>query len=522
MTQSDAVRGRRALPRTVGVAVCALALSAACAVGIPQAGAAPAPPPLRPGIAWTACAPASDPFVQCGTVPVPLDWNSPDGPQIQLAVSRRTASKPQERIGSMLVNPGGPGQSGVDLVADGGSDFDAWGGGRFDIVGWDPRGTNRSSPVECFASDADRDRFWAGVTLPGTDVESAAYQQRTVELARRCGEVSGQLLNHISTADTARDLEALRVAVGDPKLTYVGLSYGSMIGQTYANLFPDHVRAMMLDGIVDAVEHTAGAEARTAADVGHTDEVFARFRAVCQSAGPAGCALARGPETVDQRVARVFDAARRAPIPAPHADPPGELSYGDLLTSTFTPLRIPELWPQFARDLDAAANGDASGLETSARQYLSPAGFASGTNSAAISCLDGPARASSTQWPQAIGDFTGVSTLWGPVLGWLLWAPCASGWPGHSDDRYAGPWNARTATPILLINNRWDPATGIRNAQTAEGRLGNAVLLTSDGYGHPTYQDPSRCVDEYRVRYLVDLVTPPRGTVCQPNTPPFP
>lgn len=130
----------------------------------------------------------------------------------------------------MFMNPGGPGQNGVQLVRDGGTDFDAWGGGRFDVVGWDPRGMNDSSPVKCFTSKAAEARFWEGVSIPSTPAESAAYQRKAVELAQRCGEVSGELLSHISTADTACDLDALRKLVGDRTLTYVGLSYGSMIG----------------------------------------------------------------------------------------------------------------------------------------------------------------------------------------------------------------------------------------------------------------------------------------------------
>jgi pimeloyl-ACP methyl ester carboxylesterase len=295
-----------------------------------------------------------------------------------------------------------------------------------------------------------------------------------------------------------------------------------MIGQTYANLFPVRVRAMMLDGLVDPVKHTASAESRTGNDASFADEAFAQFRKLCQAAGPAGCALARPGESVAERVARLFDAARRAPIPAPHADPPGALSYSDLLISTFNPLRLPSTWPQFAKDLDAALAGDASALETSARVMLTPAGFAGATTSSAISCADGPARLPSTAWPKAIADFTDSGTLWGSVQGWWLWAPCASNWPGRSDDRYTGPWNAETKTPILLINARYDPATGYGNAQVAEKRLGNAVLLTMNGYGHPSYQQPSKCVDDARERYLVDLVTPPKGTVSEPDPPPFP
>jgi pimeloyl-ACP methyl ester carboxylesterase len=170
--------------------------------------------------------------LECAKVPVPLDWDRPNGKKIELSVIRYLASRPQDRIGSMFVNPGGRGQSGVELVRGSGADFDAWGGGRFDVVGWDPRGTNDSSPVKCFTSSADQARFWEGESIPFTRAESVAYQRKTVELARRCGELSGELLSHITTADTARDLDTLRKLVGDRKLTYVGLSYGSSASPT--------------------------------------------------------------------------------------------------------------------------------------------------------------------------------------------------------------------------------------------------------------------------------------------------
>src|SRR3954469_13841704 len=309
----------RAIIRSVVVAVCGVAMTAVGAVNTAQAG--PSPDPAAPeaaGIAGTGGEPpfADDDQLQCGKLSAPLDWDRPNGEHIDLAVIRHLASRPQERIGSVFLNPGGPGASGVTVVGESWADFDQWGGGRFDVVGWDPRGTNASSPVNCFRSDAERDQFWAGVSIPTTTAESQAYQRKTVELARRCGEVGGDLLNHISTADTARDLDALRQAVGDRKLTYIGLSYGTMIGQTYANLFPDRVRAMMLDGLIDPVKYTASAESRTVNAVAFADEAFAQFRTLCQAAGPDGCALARPGESVDKRVAQLFDAARLAPIPA--------------------------------------------------------------------------------------------------------------------------------------------------------------------------------------------------------------
>jgi pimeloyl-ACP methyl ester carboxylesterase len=498
------------------IAICAL-VAAALPLAPPANAARLGAAARQAGIAWKSCGQ----LLQCAQVSVPLNWHRPGGTHIKLAVIRRLASDQKHLIGSMFVNPGGPGESGVDLVRSpaSGRDLLAWGGGRFNVVGWDPRGTNGSDPVRCFTSHASEARFWRGVEIPTTPAQSQAYERKAIELARRCGQVSGQLLDNISTEDTARDLNYLRQLVGDRALTYVGLSYGTFLGQTYANLFPTRVRAMMLDGVVDQTAWAKSAEARLAVSVSTADDVFARFVKLCQAAGPARCALARHSETVAQRVASLFRHARRAPIPAPHADPPGVLSYGDLLLTTFQPLRSPPTWPQYARELDAAASGDASALEMAARQMRTPAAFSKATTSATIQCLDGPASEPVSAWPGVVGHLTHLSTLWGPVLGWWNWAPCAANWPGHATERYTGPWNAKTKTPILLVNNLYDPASGYPSAERAERVLGNAVLLTVDSYGHPSYALPSACADKWRVRYLVNLVTPPPGTVCAARLP---
>lgn len=451
---------------------------------------------------------------------MPLDWDQPDGRTISLSVIRHLASKPRQRIGSMFVNPGGPGGSGVDLVRGNGTALDAWGDGRFDVVSWDPRGTNASTPVRCFRSKRSEAGFWHGAAIPTTRADSERFRRRTAALARRCGEVSGWLLPHISTADTARDLDHLRGLVGDRKLTYVGLSYGTYLGQTYANMFPGRVRAMLLDGVVDPVRYSKGAEARSAGGVSSSDEVFASFLSLCDRAGPERCALARRSRPAAERVRRLFARLRHAPIPAPRARPPGELSYGDLLLSQFSPMRSPALWPQDARDLDAALAGDGSALETEARAWLTPGGWSAATTSAAVSCADAPALRGSRSWPQVIRRLNRVSRLQGRVIGWWLWAPCAS-WPVRGQDSYRGPWSARTANPILLIGTRHDPNTAYANARRSERLLGNAVLLTHDGYGHLSLQDPSACVEKARVRYLVALVTPPRRTVCRSDKQPF-
>lgn len=517
-------------PSCATIAVAIAVLAAVCFVAFsPGAAGAAAPASSFAGggvgdpIAWAACDPPGV-DLQCARIKVPLDWNEPNGRTISLALIRHLASKPAQRIGTLFFNPGGPGLSGVETVQGDPTGIDALGGGRFDVVSWDPRGTNASTRVQCFRDPRSEAIFWAGVSIPSTNAESERFARKSVDLAERCGEVSGWLLPHISTADTVRDLDHLRGLLGEEKLTYVGFSYGTLIGQTYANLFPDRVRAMLLNGIVDAPANTEGAEARSASDASSADEVFEQFLKLCEKAGPKRCALAGGGETAAERVGRLFAQVKRATIPAPGASPPllspQELSYGDLLLSQFEPLRAPARWPANAAALAAALGGDASALTTGASPMTSPASWAGWTTSSAISCADAPARQSIRDWPQVIGGFERISRLQGRVQGWGRWAACAS-WPVRGEDNYRGPWGAKTPNPILLINQRYDPNTGYANAVHAEQYLGNAVLLTQEGYGHLSFQDPSVCVNKAMVDYLVDLITPPKGTFCESEHKPF-
>ncbi len=484
-----------------------IAISAALAQGGNAAAA--------PGIDWKHCGPR----LQCARVRVPLNWSRPDGRQIELKVARRLASRPDRRIGTLFASPGGPGESGFDLVAGSGAELDGIGQGRFDIVGFDPRGTNGSTRIRCFRSHQDLVRFWRGTKIPETTAESKAFNRKAAELAHRCGKVSGALLRHVSTADSARDLDYLRRLLGLRRISFLGLSYGTYLGETYANLFPGRVRAMVLDGVVDPVSWAKGAEARLAAGVFPSDEVFERFESLCRAAGPTRCALAaRGPVKagIEQLMARL----RQGPIPAPTADPPGRLSYGDLLLSLFEPLRSPEEWPQLAEELEAAESGNGSALAQRARPMRSPRAWSVVTTSAAIQCADGPAHRSPAEWPRVIDRLEAISSLQGAVQGWWEWAPCAS-WPVRDTSRYAGPWNAKTRNPILLIGTRHDPNTGYANARRAARLLGDAVLLTHDGYGHLSFKDPSACVERAETAYLVHLAVPRRGTVCPSDHRPF-
>ena len=278
-------------------------------------------------ISWTGCGTQ----LECARVSVPLDWAQHGGRTITLSVIRHLASHPGQRIGSLFVNPGGPGDSGVAAVAEQGGALDAITGGRFDIVGWDPRGSGGSTPVSCFASSAEREAFWQGMPVPTTRQDEQRYLAKSVALAQRCGARNGDLLAHISTADTARDLDYLRGLVGDSRLTFYGQSTGSFLGETYANLFPHRVRAMALDGVEDPVSYAADLATLLASILTSTDQVFHEFLALCERVGPASCALA-GHGPVEKRVEAMLQQLRHHPIPAPSAEPPGELTYGEALT----------------------------------------------------------------------------------------------------------------------------------------------------------------------------------------------
>jgi pimeloyl-ACP methyl ester carboxylesterase len=457
--------------------------------------------------------------LRCARVQVPLDWEHPRGPRITIAVIRHGASRPDRRIGSLFVNGGGATGS-VELVRSEGGRLDRLGQGRFDVIGWALRGGAGAEPmVRCFVDQRSRERFWDGLSIPTTHAQSLAFLPKTVGYARRCRARAGRLLAHVSTTDDARDLDLLRRLLGDRQLSYWAVSYGTFLGETYANMFPGRVRAMALDGLVDPRIVVRGAEARFSNTVANMDRGLGAFELACQRAGSARCALA-GRGAVARRVTGLLARLRRAPIPAPTASPPGPLSYGDLSAALFASLTNPDVWPQLAHDLEQAANGDGSALASLARAVLAGTRSAAGDPPTAITCTDSPAREGPSAWPRVIARLNRVSHVGGPFVGWSNWAPCAS-WPVHSTDRYTGPWNAHTKNPVLVIGTTLDPATPYANARRVADLLGNAILLTHDGYGHTSEADPSHCVVRVTSNYLVHLISPAKGTVCPSDHQPF-
>jgi pimeloyl-ACP methyl ester carboxylesterase len=495
--------------RVVLVSVCALAsLSAILVTSSPAPAAAPVPK-----LSWHPCKKG----FQCATAQVPLDYSNPQGRTIHLAVMRHRAADPARRIGTLFVNPGGPGGSGVKALPMFVSLFPAAVRARFDIASWDPRGVGASTPVRCFAAARDANRFLKGMVLgssfPVGDAQTASWIRRYRAFGHRCERRSGALLRHVSTADTARDLDVLRQAVGDRRLSYYGFSYGTFLGATYANLFPGHVRAIVLDGNLEPKAYVGaqikanGGRFLTTELRERSDQSAARtlnaFLDLC-GANTADCAFSAGsPAATQAKYAALLQRLQRLP-------PNAKVTYPETVSTVAEYLQAPADWPSLAKLLQTLwATGNAT-LPTVSAQPL--------VGLSAILCSESPSPHAAA-FPSLARLGFGRS---GPLGVLKLWEtlPCAS-WPATAADAYTGPWDRRTANPVLVTNNTFDPNTPYRGAVAMTRELARARLLTVDGYGHGVLVNHSACATRHISRYLIKQALPPNGTVCQQDNTPF-
>jgi pimeloyl-ACP methyl ester carboxylesterase len=503
----------------------------------PAAGTRPVAGGVVGQLAWRTCATTELPSRECAELVVPLSYREPQGATIALAVARVPATDPAGRIGSLFLNPGGPGQPGFEELPLLYAALPAALLARFDVVGFDPRGVGESAPVRCFASPEESAAFFAAVPrVPVGAAEEAALLRSYEDLGRRCGERNAAVLPHLSTFTVAQDLDRLRQAVGDPRLTYWGVSYGTYLGATYANLFPDRIRAMVLDGVINppsytSFDHGDGAVfgpdttsfLRVLSNQGSAD-TFGAFLAECAAAGGARCAFA-APSAAETRVK--FDALldRLRTRPAILSGPAGTLTVTSslVLDSVFQLLYQPPTWPLLAQALQDLNEGDTVGFLTALdgfggpppTEYRNPVEARAASN-----CVDtdnpadparylAMARAAEARTP----DF---GTLWTYTS-----LPCAF-WPAQDADRYRGPWDAPTSVPLLLLSRRFDPATPHGGAVAASHTLANARLLTIDGWGHGYYlAGRSTCADEATAAYFVEGQLPAAGTICPEDAPLF-
>ena len=493
--------------------------------GLQSTAFAAGPPGSR--LTWTPCGPEF-PGAECAVARVPLDYDRPHGPTIEVALARVSAPDPRNKLGSVFFNPGGPGGSGVNFILTSGAALAAVFQGRFDLIGFDPRGVGRSTPIHCFATDEEEAAFFAGApSFPYERNQERPFFDLCSGYARQCLDQGLAITEHMSTADVARDLDLLRAAVGDEKLTYVGFSYGTYLGSTYANLFPHHLRAMVLDGVLNPRSWSAG---RLAYDSSPASEAeFEEFLWLCDEAGPQ-CALT-GPGGARARFDALAEAVRAHPFQLPGGP---LLTYDLVMAATLGALYTPELWggpsgygALFGAVADAVLGVPGAALTAQrVRQELELAIDAAAPNLTAYDNMRDAHYATmcaDAEYPRpfwafaAAGDRLAEASPFGP-LWWWHEAACAR-WPA-ARDRYAGPWTAVTSAPVLIVSNLFDGVTSYGGGVALNTMLPNSRLLTYAGWGH-TALSRSQCVLAFVSQYLLDGSLPPLGTICPANPNPF-
>ncbi len=455
-------------------------------------------------VAWSSC---DD--LECAVVRAPLDWDDPAAGTIELALSRLPASGDADaRIGSLLVNPGGPGASGVDYLGFVGQIFGDALLESFDVVGFDPRGVGASSAVSC-GPDEVVDAFLT-TDLPvedAADLEEARAQTRA--FGEACVEATGELIEHVDTVSAARDMDLLRAVLGDEQLHYLGFSYGTFLGATYAELFPDRAGRLVLDGALDpslSIDEVSAGQA-----VGFAKALRA-YVADCQSG--ADCPLRGDVDDGLEQIDRMLEQAERQGFPAG-----GEERVNGTLASYGITAALYEdaAWPALTMALDEVlVDGSASILLQLANLYLdrTPDGrYESNTMLAfnAINCLDYPSEELSFEELSALADEVAQEA---PLFGrdFMLSAGCEA-WPVESTGERR-ELHAAGAAPILVIGTTGDPATPYEWSVNLAEQLESGVLLTFEGEGHTAYGRGNACVAEAVEGFLVEGTVPADGTTC--------
>ncbi len=445
---------------------------------------------------------------ECGKLTVPVDYTKPDGAQANLALIRIPATG--KKIGSLVINPGGPGESGVNAAVSLLETFPEQVRERFDVVGFDPRGVGSSTPTLWCNSDADNDADRADPQVDYSPAGVEHIETSEKQFVQRCIDKMGkEFLANVGTASVVKDLDMLRAALGDPKLTYLGYSYGTRIGAAYAEAFPDKVRAMILDGAVDPNADPIQANINQAAAF---QKAFDDFAADC--AKHSGCPLGTDPA----KAVAVFQDMVNPLVSKPaKTDDPRGLGYSDAMTGTIMALYSPTLWTHLKDGLKELSEGRGDTLLTLADAYMNRDDKGHYTNSTdaliAINCVDEPPitdRAATIEQDRKLrevapfmsyGEFTGDAPL----------STCAF-WPVPPTST-PHTVSAPGVAPILVVSTTHDPATPFQAGVDLAKQLGGA-LLTFDGTQHTVVFQGEECVDKYAAAYLIDLKLPPPGAKC--------
>ncbi len=441
----------------------------------------------------------------CGTTTVPVDHADPAGPTLQLFLVRAVLAGQLDRRGSLLVNPGGPGISATDAAVQSALTLPIDVLNRFDVVGLDPRGVGLSTPVECI-SDQQKETITAAEPRPVSAEQLDAAFALAEEVSAGCAEEYDTTLGAFSTVATARDMDLVRQSLGDEQLTYLGYSDGTTLGSTYAELFPENVRALVLDGAVDP-DNDARADAEARAQ--GFENAFNAFAANCTGL-VGGCPVGGDPRLF---VGDLLNQAAAAPIPSSRPGETRQATPGLVLTGVRSALYQPSAWPQLAQSLASARNGDSAGILTLADTFTgrNPDGTYSNVIDAqvTINCADTDEEFTGEEVRALVADWNARFPLFGADAATSLYT--CSVWEAPRTP--LPERDAEGSAPILVVGTQGDPVTPLPGAVEMAEDLTSGVLLTWQGSGHTAYPKTD-CVTAAVNAYLIDLAVPADGLTC--------
>ncbi|GGW95653.1 alpha/beta hydrolase [Streptomyces chryseus] len=457
-------------------------------------------------LTWRECGASG---FQCATMKAPLDYRKPERADIKLAVSRKKATGPGRRLGSLLVNPGGPGGSAIAyLQAYAAIGYPAPVRARYDVVAVDPRGVARSEPVECLTGK-EMDAYTQVDQTPDDQGETNKLVTSYKKFAAGCEKRSAAILPHVSTVEAARDMDILRAVLGDRKLNYIGASYGTFLGATYAELFTARAGRLVLDGAMDP---SLSARDMSRDQTAGFDTAFRSFAADCVKR--KDCPLGTGtPAEAGKRLKSFFGKLDAEPVRTGQSRPLGESL---ATTGVIAAMYDESAWAELRTALTRATGGDGAALLALADSYYERADDGTYQNlmyaNAAVNCLDlPPAFTAPAEVRTSLPAFEKASPVFGGGLAWAslncgYWPAKATGTPHRIE--------AKGAAPIVVVGTTRDPATPYKWARSLAGQLASGTLLTYDGDGHTAYGRGSDCIDTAINTYLLEGTAPQTGKKC--------
>lgn len=503
-----------------------------------------------PKLKWYSCYD----YAKCATVKVPLDYDKPKGKKVELALLKVPAKNQKKKVGSLFVNPGGPGGSGTEIAYFSPYFLSSKLTDRFDVVGFDPRGVAFSDNVQCFSSVRKATPVLDtlnSVAFPYGAKEEAKLIKAYDKHAKACSTSGKPLTGSMSTAEVARDMDVLRRAVGDKKLSYLGFSYGSYLGEVYANLYPDRVRAIAIDGVLDPVKW-AGTKKTQKTPMGErigsaagASKALRQALVLCDRAGEEYCSFAAGNPVANYE--KLAQRLRKGPIVEVDPDT-GEryaTTYADFVGLNLSMLYSQEYAPEMVTDY-ASYLSELAGLSAATapraetvrktvaltaqvkklqqrRTLPKRLGFPYDNSLDAfstITCTDSRNSKNLKSYGKLAAEADRKAPYFGRLWLWQVASCSSKSWKVTDEDAYRGPFTKRTGSPVLIVGNYWDPATNYAGAVSTANRMPNSRLLSSATWGHTAY-GTSDCTTNAVDSYLLTKRLPAKGTVCKGEYVPF-